>query len=90
MAVRWLGRGEEQESLSEKECYAHSYGRHRLDHVEPVRVESAARASRFVSPRETIRHVSSELLKRQFLERLEARKYPPRKRRPPKSEPPSE
>jgi hypothetical protein len=74
--VRLVGRREEQESLSEQECYAHSYGRHLPDHVEPIRLEQAARPARLASNEETIRHVSSDLLKRQFLDRLEARKRP--------------
>jgi hypothetical protein len=79
VAMRLLGRKEEQEALSEKDCYAHSYGQHLLDRVDPVRLEPAAPARRLVSNVETIRHVSSEGLKQQFLERLEARKSRPRK-----------
>jgi hypothetical protein len=75
-----VGRREEQEALSEQECYAHSYGRHLPDHVEPIRLEPAARPARIASSGETIRHVSSDLLQRQFLDRLEARKRRPRKR----------
>ncbi len=81
MAVNLLGRKNEQRSLSEKDCYAHSYGRHLLNHVDPVRLEPSTRARRLVSNSEAVRHVSSEGLKRQFLQRLEARKRGPRKRK---------
>jgi hypothetical protein len=76
VVVRLVGRREEQESLSEQECYAHSYGRHLPDHVEPIRLEPAARPAMSASNADTVRHVSSESLKRQFLDRLEARKRP--------------
>ena len=66
-------------SLGEADCYAHSYGEHVLDHVDPVRSEPAIRTPEIAWDVETLRHVTTEGLKRAFEERLEARRR--RKRR---------
>jgi len=77
--MRLLHREDEPDvTLDEADCYAHSYGKHVLDHVDPVPESSTGAAPEIPWEVETERHVTTEGLKRQFEERLEARS-----RRPP-------
>ena len=66
-------------SLDESDCYAHSYREHRRGHVDPIPVAPPAPAPEILWDLDPPRHVTTEALKRQFEERLEARK--PRLRR---------
>jgi len=80
--MRLLHRGREPDvSLHEADCYAHSYGEHVLDHVDPVRQAPPVARPEVPWDLETPRHVTTEELKRQFEERLEARRQRRRRRR---------
>jgi hypothetical protein len=67
-------RRDEEGSLGEAECYAHSYGEHVSDHVDPVPADPPRPAPEIAWEVDSLRHVTSEELKRQFEERLQARK----------------
>jgi hypothetical protein len=67
-------RRDEEVSLGEAECYAHSYGDHVSDHVDPVPAEASSPAPSIPWEVDPLRHVTSEGLKRQFEERLQARR----------------
>jgi hypothetical protein len=72
--MRLLHRGGEPDiALDEGDCYAHSYGKHVLDHVDRVPEGSVGAMPEIPWEVETPRHVTTEGLKRQFEERLEAR-----------------
>jgi len=80
--MRLLHReGEPDRALDEADCYAHSYGQHLFDHVDRVRAAAPADAPEIPWEIETPRHVTTEGLKRQFEERLEARGHRGRPRR---------
>ena len=68
---RWR---DEEEPLGEAEVYAHSYGAHVSDHVDPVPVDPPRAAPDILWEVESLQHVTSEGLKRQFEERLRARR----------------
>jgi hypothetical protein len=77
--MRLLHRRQERSvALDESDCYAHSYGEHLLDHVDPVPADSSGARPEIPWDLETPRHVTTEGLKRQFEERLEGRKRPRR------------
>jgi hypothetical protein len=67
-------RRDEQEPLGEAEVYAHSYGEHVSDHVDPVPADPPRPTPEIAWEVDPLRHVTSEGLKRQFEERLQARK----------------
>lgn len=68
---RWR---DEEEPLDEAEVYAHSYGEHVSDHVDPVPAGPPRPTPAIHWDPRPLRHVTSEGLKRQFEERLQARK----------------
>ena len=62
-------------SLEEGDCYDRSYGAGALGHVDVVHPEaSKPRADVLANDAGGVRHVTSEGLKRQFVERLAARR----------------
>ena len=67
-------RRDEDAPLGEAEVYAHSYGEHVSDHVDPIPAEPTRPAPDIPWEVDSLRHVTSEGLKRQFEERLQARK----------------
>jgi hypothetical protein len=72
--MRLVHRGREPDTtLDEADCYAHSYGEHVLDHVDPVRQAPPVAVPEIPWDLETPRHVTTEGLKRQFEERLASR-----------------
>jgi hypothetical protein len=71
LPLRW--RDEEEEPLGEADVYAHSYGEHVSDHVDPVPYGPARPAPEIPWDGNSLHHVTSEGLKRQFEERLQAR-----------------
>jgi len=77
-----LHRGDTPDrALDETDCYAHSYGPHVFDHVDRVRAVAPVDTPEIPWDVETPRHVTTEGLKRQFEERLEARGHRGRPRR---------
>ncbi len=71
-----------EDSLEEGECYDHSYREHASDHVEVVRLEPAGIRVEIRAEVETEHHVTTELLKGQFEQRLAARTGRSRRTRP--------
>jgi hypothetical protein len=67
-------RRDERESLGEADVYAHSYGEHVSDHVDPVPADPPQPAPDIHWDLDPLRHVTSEGLKEQFEQRLQARK----------------
>ena len=87
--MRLLHRGEALEiPLDEEDCYAHSYGPHVFDHVDRVSGGAPRVGPEISWDVETPRHVTTEELKRQFEERLEARGHRSSSRRNSSGSPP--
>jgi hypothetical protein len=73
--MRLLHRGDEPDcALDEADCYAHSYGQHVSDHVDRVQPPAPSIPPEIPWDVDTPPHVTTEALKRQFVERLEARR----------------
>ena len=61
-------------SLEEGDCYKHSYGEGVLGHVDVVHLEPSDPRIEIIPEVEGAHHVTTEGLKRQFAERLAARR----------------